>query len=190
MSENMLHLDELALRSAMGDLVLESSRDELIEALGEQEFAVLAQRGRSVVERALRTAGLSPARLADEAKQLHEGLGVLLQFLRRQKGLSDHDVAEQADIDEGELRKIELVPGYQPNPRTISNLERFFRLPRRSIAMLTGAVRVEQPGFAEEVVQFAAKSTAIGKLTKEERQHLNRFVKILEHYTDRDDEER
>ena len=52
MSENMLHLDELALRSAMGDLVLESSRDELIEALGEQEFAVLAQRGRSVVERA------------------------------------------------------------------------------------------------------------------------------------------
>ena len=115
---------------------------------------------------------------------------MLLQFLRRQKGLSDHDVAEQADIDGGELRKIELVPGYQPNPRTISNLERFFRLPRRSIAMLTGAVRVEQPGFAEEVVQFAAKSTAIGKLTKEERQHLNRFVKILEHYTDRDDEER
>ena len=116
MSENTRHLDELALRSAMGDLVLESSRDELIEALGEQEFAVLAQRGRSAVERALLTVGLSPARLADEARQLHEGLAVLLQFLKYQKGLSDQDVAEQADIDEGELRKIELVPGYQPSP--------------------------------------------------------------------------
>lgn len=190
MSENIRHLDELALRSAMGDLVLESSRDELIEALGEQEFAVLAQRGRSVVEKALLTAGLSPARLADEARQLHEGLAVLLQFLKRQKDLSDQDVAEQADIDEGELRKIELLPGYQPSPRTISNLECFFRLPRRSIAILTGAVRVEQPGFAEEVVQFAAKSSAMRKLTKEKRQHLNRFVKLLEHYTDGDDEER
>ena len=190
MSGNTRHLDELALRSAMGDLVLESSRDELIEALGEQEFAVLAQRGRSVVERALRTAGLSPARTTDKARQLHEGLGMLLQFLKRQKGLSDQDVEGQADIAEGELQKIEMVPGYQPSPRTISNLERFFHLPRRSIAMLTGAVRVEQLGFAEEVVQFAAKSSAMGTLTKEERQHLNRFVKLLEHYTDGDDDER
>ena len=144
-------------------------------------FRQLAERGRTIVKLAITKSGATD----DHARHaLHEGLGTLLQLLKRQRGLSDRQVAEQAGIDEEELLKIETLHDYEPSPRTISRLEQIFELPKRSIAVLTGAITVNRTGFTEQVVQFAAKSAALGTLNREERRHLGEFVKMLALYTD------
>ena len=57
MSETRRPIDDDALRETMIDLVFEASRDDLLAALGEEEFASLAARGRSMVQNALRGSG-------------------------------------------------------------------------------------------------------------------------------------
>lgn len=177
-------VDDAMLRDTLADIVLEASKEELVEALGEEEFVAEAERGRDLVLQALQKAGFG-AVAEDTALQLHQGLGTMLKLLKRRDGLSDAKLAEEARIDEEELRRITLDPIYEPSPRTIYRLEQFFDLPKRSIAILAGAVKVEDSAFTHDVVQFAAKSASIGRLTREERRHLNQFVKLLGEFTER-----
>lgn len=187
MSEKQHSIDDLTVCERLCDLVLASSHEDLLAALGQEEYTRLASQGRSLMWNAL-----AEAQLASRATQpascesrvsLRAGLGALLAMLKRRDGLSDRELADQASIDGAELRRIELDPEYQPGPRTISKLERFFNLPPRSIAVLCSAVEVNATEFSEEAARFAAKSASLGKLSKEERQHLNQFVKLLEELT-------
>ena len=83
-----------------------------------------------------------------------------------------------------ELRRIELDPAFDPNPRTIFQLEQYFNLADRSLVVLSGAVQVDDD-VREEAVRFAASSGHISELTKEERRHLHQYVKFLTKHTDR-----
>lgn len=176
------------LRDALAEILLETSKEELVEALGEEEFAAEAQRGRELVVDALRLVGFEPLG-KDRVVELHEGLSVMINMLKRREGLSGAELSRRAEIDKEELRKIEFDPNYEPSPRTIYRLEQFFGLPSRSVALLVGAVKVEDDALRQEVVQFAAKSASMGKLSREERRHLNRFVELLGRITERPEDE-
>ena len=172
--------DRTKMNRALRDLLLEASEDELREALADsgEDFDALAARGKAAAQRAL-SATTDVAGVED----LHRGLGALLQMLRRREHLSIDELAQKARVDAAELRRIELDPAFDPNPRTIFQLERHFNLRERSLVVLSGAVHVDA-GVREEAVRFAANSEDISGLTKEERKLLNHFVKFLREHTD------
>lgn len=167
-------ISKSSLEDAMLDLFLESSENELIAAFGQAEFQAAAMRGQVAIEKAL-------GATADTGRHArHQGLAAVLDLLKRREGLSDEELATKADIERDVLAKIATDPAYEASPRTIYQLERFYGLPKRSIGILAGAVRVEDPDALDSrALEFAAKSASIGKLSREERRLLNEFVKAL-----------
>lgn len=172
--------DRIALNRALRDIFLEASEDELREAFAGtgEDLDALADRGEAVVRSALAEVD------TDAVEELHRCLGALVQMLRRHKRISIDELARVARVDVSELRRIELDPAFEPNPRTIFQLERYFDLPERSLVVLSGAVHVDDD-VREEAVRFAASSEHVSELTKEERKLLNQFVKFLREHSDR-----
>ncbi len=173
--------EENRMKCGMRDLLLEASEVDLRETLGEsgENFDQLAARGLAAAQRAL---GAHDD--ADQVRDLHRGLGTLIRLLRRHSQLSTDELAERARIDASELRSIESDPSFDPNPRTIVQLEQYFKLRTRSLVILSGAVRVEHD-VQEEAIRFAASSEDMSHLTREEKKLLNGFVKYLREHTDR-----
>lgn len=173
--------NKVQINRALRDIILEASEQELREALEgtSDDFDSLAAQGRAVFQKAL-----SNVEKTDDVPDLHQSLGVLIQMLRRNERLSHEQLAAKARIDVGELCRIEVDPAFDPNPRTIFQLEQYFNLPRRVLVVLSGAVRVNKQ-VREEAVRFAASSQHMSELSQEERNLLNRFVKFLQEHTDR-----
>lgn len=172
--------DRSKMNRALRDLLLESSEDALREALTDsgEDFDALAARGKAAAERAL-----SETSNFAGIEDLHRGLGALVQMLRRRDHLSVDELAQRARVDVAELRRIELDPSYDPNPRTIFQLARHFKLPERILLVLSGAVQVDGE-VREEAVRFAASSEGISGLDKERSKLLSHFVKFLREHTD------
>lgn len=166
---------------ALRDLILEASEQELREALdgAEESFDSLAAQGRAVIQQTLDT-----VEKTDDVPDLHRGLGVMIQMLRRRDRLSYEQLASKAHIAVAELRQIENDPTFNPNPRTIFQLEQFFNLPSRALVVLSGAVRVSKQ-VREEALRFAASSQNMSELSREEKKLLNEFVKFLQEQTDK-----
>ncbi len=171
---------KVRINRALRDVIHEASEQELREALegASKDFDSLADESRDVVKRAL-----DSVEKTDDLPDMHRGLGTLIQMLRRRERLSPEQLASEARIDVGELRQIELDPTFDPNPRTIFQLEQYFKLPSRILVVLSGAVQVSEE-VREEVVRFAASSQNISKLSREEQNLLNQFVRFLREHTD------
>lgn len=169
------------MNRALRDIFLESSEQELREALSgtDIDFDSLAAQGRDIAQQVLanfeNTIGIP---------DLHRGLGALVRLLRRRDHILAEQLASKARIDIAELHKIENDPSFEPNPRTIYQLEQYFNLKPRSLVILSGAVHVDNE-VVEEALQFAASAQNISELSKGERQLLNSFVKFLQEYTDK-----
>ena len=172
---------EVRISRALRDIILDASEQELREALegASEGFDSLAAQGRAVFQKALNN-----VEKTDDLPDLHRGLGALIQILRRRERISPEQLASKARIDVAELRRIELDPTFDPNPRTIFQLEKYFNLPSRVLVVLSGAIRVSNQ-VREEVVRFAASSEHMTELSREEQNLLNRFVKFLQEHTDR-----
>jgi len=178
---NRKEQDRNKMSEALRDIVLEASEAELRDAFSDvgDDFDGLAALGRSVVERALANATEDVL----EVEDLHRSLGVLVQLLRRKKGLSVEELAAEARVDVFEVQGIELGTTLDANPRTIYQLEQYFQLPSRSLVILSGAVNVESE-IHEEAVRFAASAQGMNKLNRDEKKALNKFVKFLKEHTD------
>ncbi len=169
------------MNRALRDIILESSEQELRDALSGtgEDFDSLAAQGRAIAQRAL-----ANSENTIDIPDLHRGLGALIQMLRRRDRISADQLASRARIDLSELHQIELDPTFEPNPRTIFQLEQYFRLPSRILVLLSGAVHVKKE-VREEAVRFAASAQNISELSSEEQSLLNSFVKFLQDYTDK-----
>lgn len=164
----------------MREMVLEASPEEVKDLVRDAglDAQQLAKTGRSIAERALREYRQSLTQ-TENTSALYKSLHYLLVMLRRRDNLDEAELAQKAQIDESEVRRIELEPGYIPSPRTIYKLENQFSLPSGVLGKLTGAIKHHSPVFEERALEFAANAKSIGKLTREERQLLNEFIKFI-----------
>ncbi len=106
---------------------------------------------------------------------------VLVQGLRRERGLKVDEFSKETGIDRDEVIAIERNVDYKPSPLTLYKLSQFFKIPQEKLAILAGAVLdISQP-LRAEASRFAAKSESFSKLTSEEREILDEFVKFLKH---------
>jgi transcriptional regulator with XRE-family HTH domain len=103
----------------------------------------------------------------------------LIRSLRRQRGLSVEQLAGKLGVDKGELLAAERDPTCRPTPLLIYKLSQYFELPQTRLAVLAGAVTNVAPDVQEEASRFAAKSESFAKLTRDEQQTLDEFVRFL-----------
>jgi len=124
-----------------------------------------------------------PAELVpvDETKVVHliMAFGVLVRQLRRQRQWSIVELSERARVDVQDLRLIERDPHNKPRPRVVHQLSAVFEMPERALMKLSGATVTRDEAFEEEAKRFDAKSDDLSKLSKEEQQALNDYVKYL-----------
>jgi hypothetical protein len=114
-----------------------------------------------------------------EPNSVQRGFSSLMAILRRSKDMEIPELALSAQVNPKELTRVESEPGYIPSPRTIVQLESFFRLPKDTLSRLSGAVTKGSDAFQGDLLKFAACSKGMGKLTSEEKKLLNAFVKHL-----------
>lgn len=183
----------MSVSRALRDAILDADSDSLSETLSELNIdaSELAATGKAAASKALELVSESVDKVnqidtSSELDGLHEALGALLQLLRRRDNLSEDELANLAQVDPAEIRRIEFDRSYTPAPRTIYQLEHTFKLPRKTLVKLSGLTRSHSADFKGEVLRFAAHSKAIQKITREERKLLNEFVKFLSCYTDSD----
>lgn len=106
-------------------------------------------------------------------------LSKLVELRRRELGMSVEQLAEGSKIDVAEVVSIEEGIRLNPEPRTIYNLAGTLRLSSKRLMELAGLVEVRDEKFSRATVKFAAQSEPMEKLTKEEREALQEFVRFF-----------
>lgn len=114
-----------------------------------------------------------------ESATLQYVFHVVLQSLRRAKGLGIDGLARRIDVDPDELRALERGAHTKPHPRTLYKLSQFYDVPSQRLMQLAGAVREVPADVREHASRFAAHSESFAKLSREERKLLDGFVKFL-----------
>jgi len=114
-----------------------------------------------------------------EAGTLRYAFQMVLEDLRRAKGLTVDDLAQQSGIDRNEIINMERNNGYWPPPRTLHKLSQFYGIPTRRLAALVGIIQEVPTDIRESASRFAAQSESFAKLTGEEKKVLDEFVKFL-----------
>jgi transcriptional regulator with XRE-family HTH domain len=105
--------------------------------------------------------------------------GRLINLSRRKRGWSVEDLAESSRIDVSEAIRIEHDPAYIPGPRTVYQLSTALDLPRERMLQLSGNMLVRDRRLGEQAVKFAARSDSVEKLSRQEHQALEEFVRYL-----------
>ncbi len=120
--------------------------------------------------------------VASEDKQIEQLRDVfrdVVRALRRERELTVDQLAKKLEMDRDEIVAMERNPGYRPSPVVLHKLSRFYGIPTRRLAALAGAIRETPESLVEEASRFAAQSDSFAKLSREERQLLDRFVNFL-----------
>ena len=105
--------------------------------------------------------------------------GRFINLMRRSHTLSIEKLAEDADIDIGELMSIEEDTHYTPKPRTVYQLASVFNVSRSRLMGLSGLVRPKDAHFLEEVVRYAARSESLATLSAVEQAALDGMIAVL-----------
>jgi transcriptional regulator with XRE-family HTH domain len=103
----------------------------------------------------------------------------LIELRRRALRLSVEALAKSADIDVGELVGLELGTLEAPELRTVAKLAKALNLPVQRLIELSGLASPRNPQFSDAVVRFAARSESVEKLSRNEMEALEEFVKFL-----------
>lgn len=105
--------------------------------------------------------------------------GALVQLLRRDRKLTVDQLAAAVQVAAPELISIEFDPKYVPKPRTVFQLSKYFGLPDRPLMKLANVTTVHSDKLRDAAVRFAASSSKVMELTREERAALAEFVQFL-----------
>jgi transcriptional regulator with XRE-family HTH domain len=102
-----------------------------------------------------------------------------IELARLTLRLSKEQFAVKARVPLEELICIEEDDAYTPTLRTVHYLAQFLKVSHPKLLTLAGLARAKDAGFNDAAVKFAAKSEPIRKLTREEQDAFNEFVKVL-----------
>lgn len=106
-------------------------------------------------------------------------LGRFVHLMRRQRKLSLEQLADDADVDVGELMSIEMDAHHLPDPRTIYQLANLFGVSPKKLMALSGLTKPKDISYVEEAVRYAARSESIEDLSAEEHAALDGLILVL-----------
>jgi transcriptional regulator with XRE-family HTH domain len=105
--------------------------------------------------------------------------GRFVRLMRRDRGLTLEKLAEDTDLEIGELVEIEDDTRHKPELRTVYQLANYFKVPRANLMQVAGLTAPRDSRLVQEAVRFAARSEPVAELTPEERAALEAFVAVL-----------
>lgn len=124
-----------------------------------------------------------PAHLAmlseRNAVQMRNVLGLLIKQLRSRQGLSVSELAEQAQVSEDELRRVERDPHYTASPRLIFKLSEYFSVSLTALSQVAGTTLEVDRVLFNEAVKYAAHSDEAVILTSDEQAAVDMFVALV-----------
>jgi transcriptional regulator with XRE-family HTH domain len=103
----------------------------------------------------------------------------VVRGLRRKRRLTPEELAAKLGLDRNEVIAMERQDDYRPSPLTLFKLGKFYGISQQNLAILAGAISDASHEFQQEVSKFAAQSESFAKLTREEQQILDEFIKFL-----------
>lgn len=116
---------------------------------------------------------------AAEPEPLKHAFVRLLQLKRRERALTLEEFANEADLDLAEIVRLESDENYTPSILTVDRIADFFSLPKKPLMALAGLLRLKDVSFRQEALRFAARSEPVEKLSPEEHQALEEYVRFL-----------
>lgn len=93
--------------------------------------------------------------------------------------MSLEQLAEDADVDMGDLVEIENDPNHRPELRTACQLADYFKVSQSGLMQVAGLAAPKDAKLFNEGVRFAARSESAAALTPEEGAALEAFVAVL-----------
>jgi len=123
--------------------------------------------------------------LSTDTGIVQPAFGRLIEFARREQGLSVERLAELAAIDLAALLEIENDEKVLPEVRTVYQLAQTLGLPANKLMELAGLAQ-PRPELRTAALRFAARSEPSSKLTPDEREVFDEFVKVLAEASDGD----
>lgn len=105
--------------------------------------------------------------------------GRFVRLMRRDKGLTLEELAEETDIDIAELVEIEDDVRHKAELRTVYQLANYFKVPRGNLMQVAGLTTPKNDNLIQEAVRFAARSESVAALNQTERAALEAFVSVL-----------
>ncbi|MFN3509671.1 MAG: XRE family transcriptional regulator [Allorhizobium sp.] len=105
--------------------------------------------------------------------------GHFINVARRQRRMTIEKLADDADIEVGELLSIEQDPHYEPDLRTVWGLSNALNLPQPKLMELAGLAVPKEGHWLEEVTRYAARSAPIKDVTPDEQAFHDAVVAAL-----------
>ena len=105
--------------------------------------------------------------------------GRFVNLMRRQRGMNLEQLANDADVDMGDLVEIESDPYHRPELRTTYQLASYFKVSQAGLMQVAGLAAPKDARLFDEGVRFAARSESTAALTPEEGAALEAFVAVL-----------
>ncbi|WP_290920262.1 helix-turn-helix transcriptional regulator [Halodesulfovibrio sp.] len=115
----------------------------------------------------------------EDVDNMRVAFGRFIQMIRRKRGYSHEQLADNADVDVVELKNIEKSSSCFPAPRTVYQLAKIFNLDSKKLLQLAGLTKKRDVEIENGALAFAANSESIGSLTPEEVEILETFVAVL-----------
>jgi transcriptional regulator with XRE-family HTH domain len=155
----------------------DTMRDWLARKLAKNDDTGAAAGGTSLEElrRDAEARTVTPTVLAEVPTEI----GKVVRFVREQRGWTREELAELADVDEGEIVRIETTVGHQLAPRTVVNLATVCGFSTFRFQQFANHVvmRDERSELAE--LKFAARSRSVSEVTQEELHAVSALVAVL-----------
>ncbi len=102
----------------------------------------------------------------------------LVEYARRNQGLTVEQLAEQADIDLAAIVEIETEDTTTPEVRTVYQLAQVLQLSPGTLMEVAG-LATPRPEIKNAALKFAARSESTAQLSHDEKEALEEFVKVL-----------
>ena len=103
--------------------------------------------------------------------------------MRRGRGWSVEKLADNADIEVGEILSIEEDAHYFPDIRTVYQMADVFSVSQIRLMELSGLSKPKDVRFVEDAVRYAARSESIAALSDEEQAALDGLISVLSEKT-------
>ena len=102
-----------------------------------------------------------------------------VNMARRKRGLTIEKLAEDADIEIGELMSIEEDAHHEPDLRTVWSLSNIFGVSQTRLMELAGLAVAKDSHWLESAVRYAARSAPIEELTPDEQIAFEGLIAVL-----------
>lgn len=109
--------------------------------------------------------------------------GRFVKLMRRGRGWSVEKLADNADIEVGEILSIEEDAHYFPDIRTVYQMADVFSVSQIRLMELSGLSKPKDVRFVEDAVRYAARSESIAALSDEEQAALDGLISVLSEKT-------